>query len=70
MGYASTLAYLRDMALLVFEETGLMPHLNPGVMSPAEIGSLREASVSMGIMPGKRCDTADGERWLPPWFPR
>ncbi|MDE0808679.1 MAG: 5-amino-6-(D-ribitylamino)uracil--L-tyrosine 4-hydroxyphenyl transferase CofH [Alphaproteobacteria bacterium] len=50
MGYPSTLAYLRDMALLVFEETGLMPHLNPGVMTRAEIASLREASVSMGIM--------------------
>jgi FO synthase len=40
MGYASTLAYLRDMALLVFEETGLMPHLNPGVMSPACVISM------------------------------
>ena len=50
MGYNSTLAYLRDMALLVFEETGLMPHLNPGVMSSTEVASLREASVSMGIM--------------------
>jgi len=50
MGYPSTLAYLRDMALLVFEETGLMPHLNPGVMTQAEIANLREASVSMGIM--------------------
>ena len=50
MGYPSTLAYLRDMALAVFEETGLMPHLNPGVMTATEIASLREASVSMGIM--------------------
>ena len=50
MGYATTLEYLRDMALAVFEETGLMPHLNPGVMTAAEIASLREASVSMGIM--------------------
>ncbi len=50
MGFATTLDYLRAMALLVFEETGLMPHLNPGVMTAAEIASLREASVSMGIM--------------------
>ncbi len=50
MGYATTLEYLRAMALLVFEETGLMPHLNPGVMTSGEIASLREASVSMGIM--------------------
>ncbi len=48
--HASTLAYLRDMALLVFEKTGLLPHLNPGIMTAADIASLREASVSMGIM--------------------
>ncbi|MBM86493.1 MAG: 7,8-didemethyl-8-hydroxy-5-deazariboflavin synthase [Rhodospirillaceae bacterium] len=50
MGYESTLAYLHDMALLVFEETGLFPHLNPGVMSASDIAGLREVSVSMGIM--------------------
>src|SRR5438105_5326899 len=32
-GYASTLEYVRAMAILVIEETGLLPHLNPGVMS-------------------------------------
>jgi FO synthase len=50
LGQASTLTYLRDMALLVYEETGLFPHLNPGVMTAADIASLREASLSMGIM--------------------
>ena len=50
MGYATTLEYLAAMAKLVFEETGLMPHLNPGIMTPAEIASLRKVSVSMGIM--------------------
>ena len=49
-GHASTLAYLRDMALLVFEETGLLPHLNPGIMTPDDVADLREVSVSMGIM--------------------
>ncbi len=49
-GYKTTLEYLRAMALLVFEETGLLPHLNPGVMAAEEIVNLREASVSMGIM--------------------
>ena len=29
-GYDSTLAYLRAMAIRVLEETGLLPHLNPG----------------------------------------
>ncbi|SVA99421.1 uncharacterized protein METZ01_LOCUS152275, partial [marine metagenome] len=50
MGYASTLEYLAAMSRLVFEETGLLPHLNPGVISASEISMLREVSVSMGIM--------------------
>ncbi len=49
-GYASTVHYLRAMAELVFQETGLLPHLNPGVLNTEEIASLREVSVSMGIM--------------------
>ena len=31
-GFDSTLGYLRAMAIRVLEETGLLPHLNPGVM--------------------------------------
>ncbi len=50
LGFASTLEYLRAMAELVFRETGLLPHLNPGVMDENEIASLREVSVSMGLM--------------------
>jgi len=50
LGYKSTIEYLRAMALLVFEETGLLPHLNPGVMTSIELSSLREVSVSMGLM--------------------
>ena len=46
----STLSYLNDMAALVFDETGLLPHLNPGLMNAAEIAELRKVSVSMGIM--------------------
>ena len=46
----STLSYLKDMAQLVLDETGLFPHLNPGLMSEAEIKELRSVSVSMGIM--------------------
>ena len=49
-GYASTLEYVRDAAKTVHEQTGLLPHLNPGNMSPAEIAELREVSFSMGIM--------------------
>lgn len=50
LGYSSTIDYLRAMADLVRRETGLLPHLNPGVMSADEIASLRPVSVSMGIM--------------------
>ena len=46
----STLSYLHDMAELVFNETGLLPHLNPGLMTRAEIEALRQVSISMGIM--------------------
>ena len=49
-GYATTLDYLKDAAQAVFEQTGLLPHLNPGNMTPAEIAALRPASPSMGIM--------------------
>ncbi|ANK82843.1 MAG: 7,8-didemethyl-8-hydroxy-5-deazariboflavin synthase [Rhizobiales bacterium NRL2] len=50
LGYATTLDYLAAMAELVFTETGLLPHLNPGLMSLEELKRLREVSVSMGIM--------------------
>lgn len=49
-GYATTLEYLRDMCLLVHSETGLLPHVNPGVMTEDELGMLREVSVSAGMM--------------------
>ncbi len=49
-GYDSTLAYVRAMAVRVLEETGLLPHLNPGVMSWEEIGRLKPVAPSMGMM--------------------
>ncbi len=50
MGYASTTEYLLAAAEAVFKETGLLPHLNPGNLSPEELNTLRHASPSMGIM--------------------
>jgi FO synthase len=50
LGYATTLDYLAAMAELVIKETGLLPHLNPGVMSRGEMQHLRQVSVSQGIM--------------------
>jgi len=49
-GHASTLDYLREVAIRVIEETGLLPHLNPGVMSWEEMTRLKHVSVSMGLM--------------------
>ena len=50
LGYASTLEYLGAAAKRVLEETGLLPHLNPGVLSESDIERLRPLSVSMGLM--------------------
>jgi len=50
LGHDSTLSYLAAVAQLVLRETGLLPHLNPGVMTQADIGQLRSVSVSQGIM--------------------
>ncbi|MEE4024835.1 7,8-didemethyl-8-hydroxy-5-deazariboflavin synthase CofG [Gordonia sp. PKS22-38] len=49
-GYSSTLDYVRAAAVAVLEETGLLPHLNPGVMSAAEMAELRPVAPSMGMM--------------------
>jgi FO synthase len=49
-GYDSTLAYVRAMAIRVLEETGLLPHLNPGVMSWEEMNRLKSVSPSLGMM--------------------
>ena len=49
-GYASTLDYLRAMAVRVLEETGLLPHLNAGVLTWEEIGRLKPVAPSMGMM--------------------
>ncbi|WP_020668259.1 bifunctional FO biosynthesis protein CofGH [Amycolatopsis nigrescens] len=49
-GYESTLDYLRACAIAVLEETGLLPHLNPGVMSWEELQRLKPVAPSMGMM--------------------
>ena len=49
-GYAGTLDYLRAMAVLVLEQTGLLPHLNPGVLSWMDLQRLKPVAPSMGMM--------------------
>ena len=50
LGHASTIDYVAAMAELVHRETGLLPHLNPGNLSAAELAQLRPLAVSMGLM--------------------
>src|ERR687884_388065 len=50
LGCETTLEYLARAARLVLEETGLLPHLNPGVMTREDLAALRPVSASMGIM--------------------
>lgn len=50
MGFDSTLAYLEATARCVVEETGLLPHLNPGLMDASDLVRLRKVAPSMGIM--------------------
>ena len=50
LGCSTTLEYLARAAQAVLDETGLLPHLNPGGMTRDELLALREVSVSMGIM--------------------
>ncbi|MFC4115467.1 bifunctional FO biosynthesis protein CofGH [Nonomuraea zeae] len=49
-GYDDTLSYVRAMAVRVLEETGLLPHLNPGVLSWRDLQRLKPVSPSMGMM--------------------
>ena len=50
MGFESTIDYLVHAARRVHEDTGLLPHVNPGVMEREALARLREVSVSAGIM--------------------
>jgi FO synthase len=49
-GYRSTVDYLRAAAIAVLEDTGLLPHLNPGVLSWEELARLKPVAPSMGMM--------------------
>lgn len=50
LGHNSTVSYLAAVAERVLEETGLLPHLNPGVLSRGDLLQLRRVSVSQGLM--------------------
>ena len=50
LGCSTTLEYLARAARAVLEETGLLPHLNPGVLAAADVSALRPLAASMGLM--------------------
>jgi FO synthase len=64
-GYASTVDYLRACAVAVLEETGLLPHLNPGVLSWSELSRLKPVAPSMGMM----LETTATRLWSQPGGP-
>ncbi|MEV8267846.1 7,8-didemethyl-8-hydroxy-5-deazariboflavin synthase CofG [Microbacterium sp. NPDC076911] len=49
-GFASTIDYVGHIARLITDETGMLAHLNPGVMAADEIKKLRSTAPSMGMM--------------------
>src|ERR687898_2145814 len=66
LGCETTLEYLARAARAVLDETGLLPHLNPGVMTAADLAELRKVSVSMGIMLETASDRL-GAKGMPHW---
>jgi FO synthase len=50
MGYETTVQYLAHVAGRVMRETGLIPHVNPGVLDRDELALLRQVSASAGLM--------------------
>src|SRR5262245_52497434 len=69
LGCETTLEYLARCAGLVLEETGLLPHLNPGVLSIEDLRALRRVSVSHGLMLetiAERLAERGGPHWASP----
>jgi len=50
MGYETTIDYVVAAAGKVLTETGLLPHINAGVLTPEDYARLRPVAASMGLM--------------------
>ncbi len=69
LGHETTLSYLEAVARLTLETTGLLPHLNPGVMTAEDLRRLRPVSASMGLMietTSDRLSEKGGPHWGSP----
>src|SRR5664280_2470704 len=64
-GYGSTLDYVRACAIAVLEQTGLLPHLNPGVLTWEDLARLKPVAPSMGMM----LETTASRLWSEPGGP-
>ncbi|MFC5656240.1 bifunctional FO biosynthesis protein CofGH [Streptomyces nogalater] len=64
-GYDDTIAYVRAISIRVLEETGLLPHLNPGVMTWTDFQRLKPVAPSMGMM----LETTATRLWSEPGGP-
>ncbi|MFF4217519.1 bifunctional FO biosynthesis protein CofGH [Streptomyces nondiastaticus] len=64
-GYDDTIAYVRAISIRILEETGLLPHLNPGVMTWTDFQRLKPVSPSMGLM----LETTAQRLWSEPGMP-
>ncbi|MFJ3903213.1 bifunctional FO biosynthesis protein CofGH [Streptomyces sp. NPDC090025] len=64
-GYDDTVAYVRAMSIRILEETGLLPHLNPGVLSWTDFQRLKPVAPSMGMM----LETTATRLWSEPGGP-
>jgi FO synthase len=64
-GYDDTLSYVRAMAIRVLEETGLLPHLNPGVLTWQDFQRLKPVAPSMGMMLETTADRLYSEKGGP-----
>jgi FO synthase len=49
-GYARTVDYVRDCAEAILAETGLLPHVNTGLLDQADYEMLRPVAPSAGLM--------------------
>jgi len=50
VGLRRTLDYLYEACSVVLEETGLLPHSNPGLMGRRDLRRLKEVNISLGLM--------------------
>ncbi|MFD9092820.1 bifunctional FO biosynthesis protein CofGH [Streptomyces collinus] len=64
-GYDDTIAYVRAISIRVLEETGLLPHLNPGVLTWTDFQRLKPVAPSMGMM----LETTATRLWSEPGGP-